>query len=235
MPVILRACRLCALPLEYTLNGDANNARNARQGGISNYSQDELGYLCPTCYHKPPVVDFLWSPYTYYAPLSKSLHLMKFSRLIYYGFVLGNLWKQMYLQPQGDNKPSNLIADLPHLIVPIPLHSQRQGTRGFNQSVELITPLMNLLGIPMSHGNDALCLRTKATEPQLNLSPQERSKNIRNAFAINKKSSHYAKLRGKTILLVDDVVTTGATINELAKCLKKAGVAKVIAWSLLRA
>lgn len=229
MPIILRACRLCALPLEYALNG---NPKNAQQASITNYSQDDMGYLCPTCYRNPPEIDSVWAPYAYYTPLSRSLHLLKFSRLIYYGFVLGSLWKQMYLQPQGENKPPALMPDL---ILPVPLHFRRQGDRGFNQAVELITPLIDMLGIPISKGNNALCIRSKATEPQINLAPKERSKNVRNAFVINRKSPDYASMRGKNILVVDDVVTTGTTINELAKCLKKAGAAKVAAWSLLRA
>lgn len=174
----------------------------------------------------------MWAPYAYYPPLSKSLHLMKFSRLIYHGFVLGNLWKQIYLQPQGDNRPAGITPDL---ILPTPLHVRRQSSRGFNQAEELITPLADMLDIPVSKGKDALCIRSKATEPQINLNPEERSKNLRNAFSINKQSPHYKNLQDKTILVVDDVVTTGATINELAKCLKKAGAAKVVAWSLLRA
>ncbi|MCH9664511.1 MAG: ComF family protein [Gammaproteobacteria bacterium] len=227
MPVILRACRLCALPLEYSLNGNLQT----KQQGITNYHQDAAGYLCPSCYSKPPAVDFIWSPYAYYPPLSKALHLLKFSRLIYYGFVLGSLWKQMYLHPLGDNKPSKARPDL---ILPMPLHFRRQGSRGFNQAAELIEPLGKELGIPISKGNDGLCQRVRPTAPQTDLAPKDRSENIRDAFAINPKSSDYATMSGKSILVVDDVVTTGSTINEVARCLKKAGAAQVIAWSLLR-
>ena len=115
----------------------------------------------------------------------------------------------------------------PDVIVPVPLHRSRLRQRGFNQSVLLGRVLSRQLFIPMLP--DAL-VRTRQTEPQIELSVAERRVNVKGAFAVNKPD----RIMGKRILLLDDVMTTGSTIDECAHELKKAGARGVIAVTIAR-
>jgi len=107
------------------------------------------------------------------------------------------------------------------VLIPVPLHKKRFNWRGFNQSELLATSLSATLGIPI---NQDIIARIKNTKPQTKLTKEERKKNLNNAFSLNDESNN-----GK-FLLVDDVVTSGSTINEMAKALKKAGAAEV--WAV---
>ena len=106
-------------------------------------------------------------------------------------------------------------------VIPVPLHQRRLNWRGFNQSVLLAEPLSRMLNIPVEKN---LITRTRFTKPQTDLKREERAINIANAFTVNKNA-----FSGK-YLLVDDVVTTGSTLNEIAKLLKQNGAQEV--WAL---
>lgn len=112
----------------------------------------------------------------------------------------------------------------PKALVPIPLYAKKQHSRGFNQSALLAGEVSNLTGIPMT---DQLLLKTKPTESQVKLKREERLQNLRNAFQVTIKLK-----KTETILLVDDVVTTGATFSIAAQALKKAGSGKVFGLAL---
>lgn len=120
--------------------------------------------------------------------------------------------------------PQGVDADV---IIPVPLHPARLRAREFNQSLLLADQLSRHLAKPVSATN---LVRTAATDPQTSLSRQERLRNLRNAFEIRRPPD----LLGKRILLVDDVFTTGATLNECAKSLRKAGAGPVFALTLAR-
>lgn len=107
-------------------------------------------------------------------------------------------------------------------VIPVPLHKRRLNWRGFNQAELLSKSLSEILGISL---DDQLVVRNKFTKPQIELSAHERKSNIENAFEIKKEST-------SKYLLVDDVVTTGSTINELAKILKKNKAAEVWAATI---
>jgi ComF family protein len=110
-------------------------------------------------------------------------------------------------------------------VVPVPLHWKRRAWRGYNQSAEVAERLAHRLRLPF-HEN--LLRRTRPTPVQTNLSATKRRENVRNAFAPRRR------LEGATVLLVDDVMTTGATCHYAAKALKEAGASKVIAAILAR-
>ncbi len=114
-----------------------------------------------------------------------------------------------------------------HLIVPVPLHISRLRQRGFNQAVLLGKVMSQQLSLPLLP--DAL-VRTKRTEPQIKLSAAERRLNVKGAFTVKRADS----VVGKRILLLDDVMTTGSTMDECAKELKKAGASAVIAATIAR-
>jgi ComF family protein len=104
------------------------------------------------------------------------------------------------------------------LLIPVPLHWRRLFYRGYNQSALLVKALSRRLGIK---DDLSILKRVKNIVPQVQLKREERLKNVKGAFLLNKKRA--ANLVGKTVLLVDDVLTTGATINECAKVLVKNG------------
>ncbi len=106
-------------------------------------------------------------------------------------------------------------------IIPVPLHPRRYNWRGFNQAELLITALTDQLQIP---ADPKLVTRSKFTKPQIKLSADERKKNLDNAFSV------IGNPINKKILIVDDVVTSGSTVNEMSKILKRAGAAEV--WAL---
>jgi ComF family protein len=104
------------------------------------------------------------------------------------------------------------------LILPMPLHPRRLAERGFNQALEIARGLGRDLGARVEPRG---AQRVKDTAPQTELPYGERAKNVRGAFVCN------LELTGKSVAVVDDVMTTGATLNELARVLKRAGAARV--------
>jgi ComF family protein len=112
-------------------------------------------------------------------------------------------------------------------IVPVPLHPARLRGREFNQSLLLADQLSRQLKKPVSASH---LIRAHATDPQTTLTRQERLRNLRQAFSVKQPDS----LAGRRILLVDDVFTTGTTLNECAKVLLKAGIQSVFALTLAR-
>ncbi len=111
------------------------------------------------------------------------------------------------------------------LVVPVPLHAGRVRERGFNQAVDLARAAAKARGVPLFA--EALA-RERETRPQVGLTRPQRIANVKGAFTANGR----VDIKGKTVLLVDDVRTTGATLNECARTLKKAGAARVLALTL---
>ena len=109
-------------------------------------------------------------------------------------------------------------------IVPVPLYKEREKERGYNQAALLARALGQELHIPV---NEKFIYRKKATEAQKKLKGKERQNNLKNAFKIGQND-----VKLKTIIVVDDIYTTGATMDEMARCLKNAGVSKVYCISL---
>jgi len=113
----------------------------------------------------------------------------------------------------------------PDLLIPMPLHPARLKERGFNQAVEFGRVLAKNLNIPM---NPQACQRIRPTTPQAGLSLDERQKNLRGAFTCS------LDLNGKHVVLIDDVMTTGASLNELARTVRQAGARSIECWVLAR-
>jgi len=113
------------------------------------------------------------------------------------------------------------------MVVPVPLHPLKMREREFNQAARLARHLAEATGIPL---NARLVCRVKGTQTQTMLSRSKRTGNVRNAFAMRTE----ARLRGQRIVLVDDVLTTGATTSACAGTLKAAGAGEVCVWTLAR-
>jgi len=172
--------------------------------------------LCGQCQRRPPPWDAAWVPFRYAWPLDRLESRFKFGSDLAAGRVLSTLWLR-------DTPP----AGLPQLIVPVPLHRTRLRERGYNQSLELAKPLARSLHVPWRHD---LLRRIRVTTPQTELGAIARRRNVRGAFVARPGAawpSHVA--------LLDDVMTTGTTLTECARVLKRAGVARVDIWALARA
>jgi len=117
--------------------------------------------------------------------------------------------------------------DPPDLIIPVPLHARRLRQRGFNQAYQLVRgwPSRERSGIARE-----VLVRRRPTPPQTGLGRRDRRKNIRGAFTV----ADGKRIDGKRILLIDDVMTTGATLNECAGVLRSAGAARVDCLTLAR-
>lgn len=172
--------------------------------------------MCGRCLRTLPAFDAAWSPFIYAQPLEWMIAQLKFNAGLLQGNVLADLMLQRL--PAFTTKPD--------CILPVPLHDQRLRQRGFNQSVELAKPLAQALNVPLDTGS---CQRLRATPPQTGMRASQRRRNLRGAFNFENKQKH------QYVVLFDDVMTTGATLNELAGLLKRKGVQRVEAWSLARA
>ncbi len=120
-------------------------------------------------------------------------------------------------------------APRPDLVLPVPLAYERLRERGYNQAWELARRIAPALGC---ESNTRLLLRTKHTAHQLSLPPAERAANVRGAFAIEPRRQQM--LRGRRVAVVDDVMTTSATLAEVARTLLQGGAASVQVWVLAR-
>jgi len=148
--------------------------------------------------------------------LQQFIHSIKYNKRFLNAKYLGKLI--------GENLRQEIINWDINIIVPVPLHSLRKVDRGFNQSKYIAIGMGKELGINVRSN---ILKRTRYTDTQTNLTLKEREENISNAF----QAKHKRMIEGKTFLLVDDVITTGATIRECGKVLLENGGAKVFACS----
>ena len=154
------------------------------------------------------------APLAYEFPVDAAIKALKFQRRLYYAPAFGELLC----------KACALLPDDIDAIVPVPLHWRRRWFRGFNQAHEIGKLVAKKLGVPIL-GN---VRRIRSTPFQSGLSARERAKNLRSAFAVS------GGLSREHILIVDDVITTGATVRQLARVVKKAGANKVSALAIAR-
>ncbi len=200
-------CASCGLPL-------------ATSGG-----GEPASLLCGECRTGARAFDGARSFGLYAGALRQIILLLKFRRQERLGQRLGALLAPLWASFE------NLDGAW---LIPVPLHSSRQQERGFNQAELLARGLMRGLAgagkAPPRMARKAL-RRTRATRPQTGLSIPARRENVRGVFAM----SDAEPLRGRAIVLVDDVMTTGATLSECAATLKRAGAGRVLALTLARA
>jgi len=181
--------------------------------------QQSSSDICMQCIKMPPVYDVCWSPFVYAQPLEWMIQQLKFNAKLSYASLLSAL--------MAANLPRHIVDEVrPDAIIPMPLHNKRLKQRGFNQSQLLIKPLAKTLQIPLDLTS---CQRVLDTQHQTGKSARHRQLNIKHAFKfINRKNY-------KHVVIFDDVVTTGSSVSELSRELKRAGVLRVDVWSLARA
>lgn len=175
--------------------------------------------VCADCLQQPPPFEHSLSAFVYAQPLEWMLRQFKFNAQLMYLPLFAELWLD-YLRRQSAQDP------LPEALLPMPLHPARLRQRGFNQSLLLASYLSKALQVPL---NTQDCRRIRDTPHQTGMSAQQRRRNIRGAFQFVNKADY------RHLAIVDDVVTTGSSVSELTRQLKRAGVARVDVWSLARA
>jgi ComF family protein len=204
-PVGVR-CRICAMPLTHS------EMPPGRQ------------LCCGDCLRAPPAFDATAVATDYVAPLDQLVLALKFGDSLALAPLFAQLLADALLRFRAGAPllPSLPLAPLPALLTGVPLSATRLQIRGFNQSLEIARPLARLTGIALA---PQLLTRIRDTLPQAQLAPQQRRSNIAGAFDV---SPQYAdSLAGLHIGVVDDVITTGQTLNEIAATLKRYGVIRV--------
>jgi|SRR5947208_3617768 len=169
------------------------------------------GYRCGACRQNPPAFDRLIALWSYRPPLDAVVRGLKFGRLDYLG---------RHLAAAMASGLGSRLAGCDQ-VIPVPLHWRRRLARGYNQAERIARPLAGRLGLPCVQA----LVRRRATPPQSLLGREERLANLRKAFRVPRPD----RVRGLHVLLVDDVATTGATLDSAAAALKKAGAAAVTA------
>ena len=177
-------------------------------------------HLCGDCRTRTPAFTRVWSLYPYQEPLTDAIRLFKYEKKFALAGPLGDLLLAYSMAFEESRQTFECL-------MPVPLHPIRLKERGFNQSLLLADRLNRRLKLPLSYTN---LVRARATPPQTELTRVERIKNLRRAFSVLRPD----EVAGMRILLVDDVFTTGTTINECAKVLRKAGAAEVYGVTLAR-
>lgn len=173
--------------------------------------------LCPGCWGWRPALDGIRSPFSFEGVVRQAVHSLKYRNLRAVAQPLGVLMAQ-YL---GSNA---LPADV---LVPVPLHEKRLRERGYNQSALLARHISEAGGLPLE---EASLVRRKDTPPQARTtSVEQRRENVAAAFAAGRRA-----FRGRRVLLIDDVCTSGATLDACAAGLKRAGAAAVWGLTLAR-
>ena len=175
--------------------------------------------LCAHCRKAPFQLDGMRACAFHSGPLREAIHQLKYEGLRSLAAPLGRLMAQTWAEAAP---ASDLDA-----IVPVPLHPARQRERGYNQAALLAREFSSSVRRPVVEGEMA---RVKATVPQIDLSAEQRRDNVQGAFRCTKGS-----LAGKRVLLVDDVCTTGATLEAAAAALYQAGAVSVWSFTLARA
>ncbi len=175
--------------------------------------------LCDACRRAGPHFDRAFSATLYNDAMRPFVHRYKYDMRHYLHAPLAR-WMVEFMHRHIDVESLDGI-------VPVPLHWRRFQYRGFNQATALARPIAREFSLPVI---TRVLRRWRHTVPQVDLEPDERLKSIRGAFRVRRAE----RIEGKRLLLVDDVYTTGATMNECARVLKAAGAASVIAFTLTR-
>lgn len=170
--------------------------------------------ICGQCLKKTPYFDQTIVATDYLPPVDELVHRLKFGHQLSIASLMADLLRDTVIERYS--------GGLPNLLAPVPLGPSRLIERGFNQAQEIAKVLAPQLGIDLA---PRLLFRLRDTLPQSSLPFQQRQANTRNVFVCNLEL--LPKIDGQHIALVDDVMTTGTTLNEIAKILKRHGARKV--------
>jgi ComF family protein len=173
--------------------------------------------VCGACLRRPPAFDAATALLHYRPPTDYLIQRLKFSGELAVAPLLADLLA---------DKIVARTAPLPDFLIPVPLHPSRLRIRGFNQATELARHLGRRLAVPVDH---RLCQRDRPTQPQSLTPLRQRRRNLHGAFSMSGKQPV-----GAHVAIIDDVLTTGHTAEELARVLRHAGVACIEVWVIAR-
>jgi ComF family protein len=175
---------------------------------------------CGSCLKNPPPFSATHALFTYEEPIISLILDLKFKQQLSSARILGELMADKIRGEWYTKKP------LPDCLLPLPWHRERLKERGFNQALELARPISKALQLTIE---TQAVERIENTAPQTQLPAEKRKINLKNAFRVD------ASLRGQTIAILDDVMTTGSTVTALTEALLKAGVKQIEIWCCARA
>ena len=176
--------------------------------------QTTHGERCGACLKDPPAFEHSYAIFCYEFPVDRIIHAYKYGHQL----AVGN-WAAEFIAQQVANNTYDLL-------IPMPLHPDRLRQRGFNQSAEIARRIAHQTAQSLDIESLTRC---RATPPQAELPMKERTRNVRGAFECN------TDLSGKRVLLIDDVMTTGATLREASRILKLHGASYIDVAVLARA
>jgi ComF family protein len=182
------------------------------------YEHPDTRGECGACQKSPPVFTHTIALYRFLPPVDHFIRALKFHQQLGLAHLLGVRLAQRLAHE----------AARPDLIIPVPLHNARLRERGYNQALEIARPISKTLDVPLDYHS---LRRVRATAPQTGMTVKARRKNLRGAFALNDE----AAVRNLRVALVDDVMTTGSTVQAAAQCLHGAGAREVTIWVIARA
>ncbi len=171
--------------------------------------------LCGKCLRNPPPYRRCYCTFTYQYPIDRLILEFKENRKLLIGKLLATL--------MIDSLP--LDHAVPDLIIPVPLHKAALRQRGFNQSMEIAEVLSDQWRVPIDNRG---CRRILRTQAQKSLPLKQRQQNVRGAFSADRS------YRGLRVAIVDDVITTGSTVNELARLITERGAAAIHVFCIAR-
>lgn len=234
--IIASRCSLCGVPMapgqrnDHRLCPDCAPLLAPRLAGFCPLcgemtDKEQAIRPCPLCRQRAAgwYADLPWTRLCFYAPYCGALRACILAYKLRNRLGLGALLQGLLLAGWQQNSGRMRVPDI---IVPVPLHAKRLRLRGFNQSLELARPLARHLKRPLA---PAALRRTRPTTPQFQLDFADRPRNIRGAFAPDP-----AQVAGAAVLLVDDIMTTGATLEECCQVLRQAGARDVDVLVLAR-
>jgi ComF family protein len=179
------------------------------------HEMNDAALRCGACLDSPPAYDATIAAVDYGAPIDQLVVSLKFG-----GRLALAPWFARMMRDALLRSPTH--PALPNILAPVPLGESRLAQRGFNQALEIARPLSRALGIKLE---PRLAIRLHDTDAQSTLRPDERRKNVHDAFSVSHE--FIDSIRDQHIGVVDDVMTTGETLNELAATLKRFGAARV--------
>lgn len=206
---VLPACEGCRSALPWNLPACRACAMPLPSGGATS--------VCGDCLTDAPPQASSWAAFRYVSPVAQAIVELKFHRRLAAARVVGQLMAECL---------ARRALPMPQVLIPMPLHANRLRSRGYNQSLELGREVARTLSLPIE---PHAARRIRATQEQTRLDAAARRRNVRGAFAVES-----GVVRGRHVVLLDDVITTGATAAELARATLAAGAARVEVWAAAR-
>ena len=227
-------CRICERPLVRlarvpVCNSCIDSLEPARVkacsicGEVLDLASREAEPICPPCRRAHPEFDFAVSFGAYDGALRKLIHLLKYEQLRPAANILGAKLAEAIAGCSYEGSE-------PVLLIPVPLHRIKRRLRGFNQSELIAHSAARDLDRAQFSIHNGIVRRVRPTVSQTGLTRHQRRENIRGAFVVTKP----AQLRDRTVVLIDDVYTTGTTLNECARVLRRAGARQVVVATVAR-